>query len=106
MAKPKFNLTAVPTFKAKVSIQIPGTKPAEIEFIFKHRTRDQFKEFVESLADREDVDVIMDIASGWDLDDAFDDNSLDALTQNYIGSARAIIETYMSELTSARTKNS
>lgn len=105
MAKPKFNLNAVPTFKAKVLIPIPGTKPSEIEFTFKHRTRDGFKEFVDGLADREDVAVILDIASGWDLEDAFDEDNLDALTQNYIGSARAIIETYINELTNARLKN-
>lgn len=106
MAKPaKFNLSASPTFKAKVTIPVAGGKPAEIEVTFKHRTRDAFKEFVENLTDREDVDVILDIASGWDLDDAFDADSLEELTQNHIGSARAIIETYIGELTSARTKN-
>lgn len=106
MAKPKFNLSASPTFKAKVLVPIAGAKPAEIEVTFKHRTRDAFKEFVESLADRnDDVDVILDIASGWDLDDAFDKDSLEELTQNHIGSARAIIEAYMGELTSARVKN-
>lgn len=105
MAKPKFNLSAVPTFKAKVAIPVPGAKPVDIEVTFKHRTRDAFKEFVENLEGREDVDVILDIASGWDLEDAFDKDSLEELTQNYIGSARAIIETYIGQLTNARTGN-
>lgn len=105
MAKPKFNLNAIPTFKAKVAIPVPGGKDAEIEFTFKHRTRDEFKEFVEGLTDREDVAVILDVASGWDLDDSFDADNLDALVQNYIGSARAVIETYINELTNARLKN-
>jgi len=105
MAKPKFNLSAVPTFKNKVAIPIAGGKPVDIEFTFKHRTRDAFKEFVENLEGREDIDVILDIASGWDLEDAFDKASLEDLTQNYIGSAREIIETYIGELTNARAKN-
>lgn len=105
MAKPQFSLTAKPTFKSKVEIPIPGDKSATVEFIFKGRTRDEFKAFVESLADREDVDVILDLASGWDLEDAFEKENVELLTQNYIGSARAIIEKYLSELTAARTKN-
>lgn len=107
MAKPKFNLSAVPTFKAVVDIPVPGGKAEKVEFIFKHRTRDDFKKFIDKLEGREDVDVILDIASGWDLEDAFDADSLEELTQNYIGSARAIIEVYITELANSgqRTKN-
>jgi hypothetical protein len=105
MAKPKFNLTAIPTFKAKVAIPVPGGKSVDVEFVYKHRTRDEYKEFVDNLPDREDVDVIMDIASGWDLEDAFSAEAMEAMTQNYIGSAYAIIQTYISELTNARVKN-
>lgn len=105
MAKQKFSLSASPTFKVRVSVPVAGGKAAEIEVTFKHRTRDAFKEFLDNLTGREDVDVILDIASGWDLDDAFDAESLEELTQNHIGSARAIIETYIGELTSARVKN-
>lgn len=105
MAKAKFSLSIAPTFKRKVSIPVPGDKPSDVEFIFKHRTRESFKTFVEGLTGREDAEVIMDIASGWDLDDAFDADSIEELTQNYIGSARAIIETYINELTNARVGN-
>lgn len=105
MAKAKFVLTAAPTFKRAVAIPVAGGKDANIEFTFKHRTRDQFKEFVEGIGGREDVEVIMDIASGWELEDAFDDNNIEELTQNYLGSARAIIETYINELTNARLGN-
>ena len=105
MAKPKFSLSAVPTFKASVSIPVAGGKPAVIEVTFKHRTRDAYKDFIEKLADRDDVEVLLDIASGWDLDDPFDADSLEELTQNYIGSALAIINVYIDELTRARVKN-
>jgi len=105
MAKPKFSLTASPTFKAKVAIPVPGDKSADIEFIFKGRTREAFKDFIDGLKDREDAEVIMDIASGWDLDDAFEKDNIEKLTQNYLGAARAIIEKYLSELTQARLGN-
>lgn len=105
MAKPKFSLTASPTFKAKVAIPIPGDKAVDIEFTFKGRTREAFKDFIENLKDRDDSEVIMDIASGWDLDDAFEKENIEKLTQNYLGAARAVIEKYLSELTQARLGN-
>lgn len=105
MAKAKFTLSASPTFKAPVAIQVPGGKPVQVEFVFKHRTRDDFKEFIEALEGRDDIDMLLEIASGWELDDAFDAKSLALMTQNYMGSARAVLETYISELTSARVKN-
>lgn len=105
MAKTKFSLSVAPTFKAKVLIPVPGKAAEPVEFTFKGRTREQFKEFIENLKDREDVDVVMDIASGWELEDAFDKESVELLTDNYLGSARAIIEKYLSELTQARLGN-
>ena len=51
------------------------------------------------------MDVVLDIASGWDLDEPFEKQNVELLLQNYLGAARAIIETYINELTSARVKN-
>ena len=105
MAKTKFSLSTSPTFKAKVLIPIPGKSSEPVEFTFKGRTREQFKDFIDGLKDREDVDVILDIASGWELEDAFDKENVEMLTENYIGAARAVIEKYISELTQARLGN-
>lgn len=105
MAKPKFTLTPTPTFKAKVLIPVPGKTAEPVEFTFKGRTREQFKEFIDNLKDREDVDVILEIASGWELDEPFDKENVEMLTENYLGAARAIIEKYLAELTQARLGN-
>ena len=105
MAKPKFSLTANPTFKALVDVPVPGGKSAAVEFTFKSRTRDEFRLFIDGLGDRLDVEVIMDMASGWDLEDPFDQANVELLTQNYLGAARAVIEKYLSELTAARLGN-
>jgi hypothetical protein len=104
----KIQLTASPTFSAPVPIPVPGTKPVDVSFTFKARTKDQFRAFLDGLhtnPDREDADVLMDIAAGWELDDAWTRENVLQLTQSYIGSARAVIETYMAELTAARVKN-
>jgi hypothetical protein len=105
MAKPKLSLTANPTFKCKVAIPVPGDKAVDVEFTFKGRTREAFKAFVDGLTSREDTDVLMDIASGWDLEEAFEKANVEKLTENYLGAARAIIEKYLSELTAARLGN-
>ncbi|HEV2612542.1 MAG TPA: phage tail assembly chaperone [Noviherbaspirillum sp.] len=105
MAKPKLVLTAAPTFKSKVAIPVPGGQPAVVEFTMKGRTKDEFKEFINALAGRDDIDVLMDIISGWDLEDAFNRDAVEKMDQIYIGAARAIIERYIAELTAARLGN-
>lgn len=104
MAK-KFSLVPSPTFKAGVSIQVPGGKAVQVEFTFKHRSRDDFKEFMENIEGRKDVDILLDIASGWELEDAFEAKSLQQLVDNYMGAGQAVLQTYMAELTAARAKN-
>ncbi|TQK10254.1 phage tail assembly chaperone [Herbaspirillum sp. SJZ107] len=101
----KISLDPNPTFKAKAPIHVPGGRKAEIEFKFKYRDADEFKDFTEKLEGRSDVDILMDIAVDWDLDEAFDKQSVEKLTKKYIGSARSVLNTYVDELTGARAKN-
>lgn len=101
----KITLTASPTFKANVPIPVPGGKTAAVEFIFKAQTKTAFKEFVDGLKDREDPEVILQITSGWDLEEPFSKENVEKMLEQYIGSSFAIIETYIKELTGARTKN-
>lgn len=103
--KPKFTLTLKPTFPATVAIPVPGAPAEEIQFTFKGRTRDQFKEFVESLEGRNNVDVILDVASGWELEDAFTRENIETLDQNYIAAGAAILDKYILEMNKARRGN-
>lgn len=105
MAKVKLALTASPSFRSKVGIPVPGAKAVEVEFTFKGRTREQFKEFVDALAGMEDAEAIMGLASGWELDDPFTRENVALLVDNYLGAARVIIEKYFAELTQARLGN-
>lgn len=105
MAKAKFSLAVKPTFAAKVSIPVAGGEAEKVEFIFKARTKDEFAEFIASIKDMEDVELIQQVASGWALEDAFEPKNIALLTQNYLGAARAIVETYIAELTQARLGN-
>ena len=106
MSKTKLSLTAKPTFVANVPIPIPGAPPVLVEMTFKGRTREQFREFVAGLVGKDDVQVVMDICSGWDLEDAFDAANVAVLTDNYMGAANAVVDVYFQQLTQARLKNS
>lgn len=107
----KFSLEVAPTFKAPVQIQIPGAGEGTIVFTFKHRTKAELKEFSNLLTAAagddgpKDTEVLLDIASGWDLDEPFDAASLEKLTQRFMGAAQAVIAAYFNELTGARAKN-
>ncbi|MBV2160247.1 phage tail assembly chaperone [Achromobacter denitrificans] len=104
--KTKFTLNPKPTFKKKVPLPIPGDGFEDVEFTFKHRTRDEFKEFLDGLKDRvDDVELLMDIVSGWVLEDPFDAENVGRLVQGYPGSARAVLGTYIDELSKAREGN-
>ncbi len=101
----KLTLALAPTFKAHVQIPVPGKRAASVEFTFKARTREDFFAWLESQAGRDDVDVLMDIICGWDLEDEFSRETVSQLVQFYIGSAKAISDTYMRESSGARLGN-
>lgn len=109
MAKNKFTLTVSPTFDATVAIPVPGKGTADVKFTFKHRDRQAFRELMDGLSepreDRSDADLVLDIASGWDLDEPFDSENVDKMLENYIGSGSAILQAYVREQTGARQKN-
>lgn len=105
MTKPKFSLTPAPTFPGKVAIPVPGKLPEVLEFTFIGRTRDEFKKFGENRMEREAVDVVMDIISGWELEDAFNRDNVELLLQNYIGAGNALVMAYAQLLTEGRAKN-
>jgi|UPI00039E6352 hypothetical protein len=99
-----FKLKPDPTFKTKVQIHIPGQpKPGEIEFVFKHKTRDELRAFREEAKTKADEDVILDIADGWDVkDSAFCRDSLTELFANYSTAPASIVDAYMGELHGTR----
>lgn len=100
----KLTLKPDPTFKAKVGIPVPGSdEPAEVEFVFKHRTRDELDKWMSETG--EDLQKVLEMASGWDLPDKFTDANVQKLLQNYFGAASAIVTGYLSELLKAKTGN-
>jgi hypothetical protein len=102
----KLKLQPDPTFKAKVAIPVPGAEPASVEFTFKHRSKDEMDRFLKSVADMEgDFEMVMAVATGWDLVDEFTAANVKALIGNYIAAPAAIFEAYLAELAGNRRKN-
>lgn len=100
-------LVANPTFIAKVEIPAPGA-PVSIKVEFKHMTRDAYNAYVKADAEspKANEDAIMDIAVGWvGVDGEFNRENIAQLCQLYHAAPRAIMETFVRELTQYKVGN-
>lgn len=101
----KLKLVAAPTFRAKVGIPVAGGEVVQVEFSFKHRTRDALDEFIRSRAEKGDAESFLEMVEGWELEDEFNAANVELLLQNYGGSALAVYRAYVEELVGAKLKN-
>ena len=101
-AMPKFSLIAKPTFDATVIVPTPSGESAEIRLTFKHRIKSDLEKWVSQ--ERNDVDAILEVANGWDLEEPFNAESVELLVQNYLAAPEAIVKAYIEELTGTRSK--
>lgn len=100
------SLNPAPTFIAEVGIPVPGGEPHPVKFTFKHRARDEIVEWHKSTAERDDdVGLFREFVLAWDLDDAFTDENIARLLNNYPGASSAITVGYLRELRGVRAKN-
>lgn len=101
----KFTLKPAHTFKAKADIPLHGGGVSPVEFEFRHRTRDELEAWLKDSVERSDVDAILDMTSGWELEDAFGRESVEQLVQSYMGAARSIFDKYIDTLAQRRLGN-
>lgn len=101
----KFQLTAKPTFKKKVSLPIPGAQPEKVEFVFHHKTSDELSEYLMTMVGRDIVECLLDILAGWDLEDEFSADNVKKLHQQFPSCWSPINEAYLDELAGIRRKN-
>jgi hypothetical protein len=101
----KLKLTADPKFSAKVEIPVPGGSPVLVSFTFIHRTKKALEEFMATRTGKTDVECVLEMCSGWEMDEVFDAENVDLLIENYGGAALAIYRTYLDELIRARLGN-
>ncbi|WP_176394159.1 phage tail assembly chaperone [Chromobacterium violaceum] len=101
----KLTLAVAPTFSAAVAIPLPGGDSAEVVITFKHHTRTELRTLAEKLESTPDIELVQQIATGWDLVDAWTPENVHQLLENHHGAALAIWNTYVRELTGLREKN-
>lgn len=100
-------LKASPTFICAVDIPTPeGAVKIKVEY--KHMTKDAYLSFITSEGNktRTDEDAIMDIATNWmGVEGDFNRESVHELCQQYHAAPRAIVETFIRELTQHKLGN-
>lgn len=101
----KLTLNVAPTFQATVDIPAAGGEVLSATLTFKHRTKDALQAWLKGSGKREDVDAIMEMMEGWDLDEPFNVENVKTLCQNYIAAPAVIVEAYIDHLAKARVKN-
>lgn len=103
----KFKLQPNPTFKALVSLTVPGAdEPAQIEVEFRHLGRKAAGEYFAAAVDKPDVEGLGGLIVGWDGPDApYSIESLALLLENYPASAAELVDAYRRELLEAKRKN-
>lgn len=103
---PKLKLVATPTFTAKVGIPVAGEGLADVSMVFKHRTKSALMKFIEENTEKNmDADTFMSMVSGWDLEEEFNKQNVEALLEIHAGSGRATLDAYWRELLDAKIKN-
>lgn len=98
---PKLCLNPPETFDTTVAIPVPnGT--ANVRMTFRFRDRPAMQAFAESLQGMTDDQAVRESATGWDLDDEFNEANVKRLCDTYIGAGHAIVQGYLRELLGIR----
>jgi hypothetical protein len=102
-----FKIKANPTFPATVKIRAPGGEVQELKVVFRHKRRDEVKEFFKEASEqsRSDVECLLDLIESWEADADLSADSVGELLQNYPSAAHSIFTSYMEELIDARLGN-
>ncbi|MFA7327331.1 MAG: phage tail assembly chaperone [Candidatus Kapaibacterium sp.] len=101
----KLILAVVPTFEVAVPIPVPGKPAVPVKFTMRGRSREEFQSFLDAMTGKTNAEVIMECATGWELDDPFDAEHVEKLDRTYLGAARAVLDAYMAQVTGARLGN-
>nr|DAG08090.1 MAG TPA: tail assembly chaperone [Caudoviricetes sp.] len=105
MAKMKLTLAPLPDFKLPVSFVMPNGDEGQITFTVRHLKAKEVQELYESENIVTDSDFIMKLATGWNLEEEFNEENAKILVELYPGAALALTGAYLSALAGQRVKN-
>lgn len=105
MAKMKITLGKLPDFKLPVEFILPNGDVGEITFTVRHVSVDEFQKMYSSDEVIRDHELIMNLASGWNLSEEFNEENAKELVSHYPAAALALASQYMRALAGQRVKN-
>lgn len=105
MAKFNFVLGALPDFKLPVTFNMPNGEEAKIVFTVRHLSSAEVQEMYSNEEGMKDNEFITRIASGWNIEEEFNEENAAKLVQYYPASAYALTSAYMKALAGQRAKN-
>jgi hypothetical protein len=103
--KVKLRLVPDPTFRASAPVPVPGKGSADVEFEFRWRGQKDIDELLKSKKDHGNVELLMEILVGWELDDPFNRENVERFVDHYPAAAGAITHVYVKECYGAREGN-
>lgn len=105
--RPKFTLATEATFKLPVPIPRLGLPDAELEVTYKARSADEMAELDKRFREQavDDVTAVLEVASGWELPDAFTADALKEVQVKHPGFAGALVKAYFREFERVRLGN-
>lgn len=101
-------------FKIKAPEKIPATltivgqgREQKLKLTYRHKTREQFAEFVDSVAKGEKTacEAVLEIVESWEADAPLDADSIAVLQSHQPGADWAIVNGYSEALAVARKGN-
>lgn len=87
-----------PTFTVRVAIPVAGGPAVPVIMTFRHRTKDDMHKFL-GVKGRSDTKTFLEMVTGWELEDEFNQANVELLLSNYHGAALATFRTYIAALT-------
>lgn len=105
MAKMKLTLAALPDFKLPVKFMMPNGEEQSIVFTVRHMKASEVQEMYSSEKVTSDSDMIMNIATGWNLEEEFTAENAKLLVDYYPSAALALAGSYLQALAGQRVKN-
>lgn len=103
----KFKLQPNPTFKALVSLTVPGeAETSQIEVEFRHLGKRAVREYFGGLGSQSDAEALSGLIIGWEgVDAPYSSEALSQLLDNYPAAAIELFDSYRAELLEAKRKN-
>lgn len=104
MAKFKLTLGPLPDFILPVKFVMPNGEEYTIRFKVKHRSSEEIQE-IYAREKVTDAQFITELATGWDLEEEFNEENIETLIRYYPGVALALTQNYIKALAGQRAKN-